>query len=100
MNSHWQSHKQLGKLSFIEEVDQAKLDALITNVNEAQTTRMNDKAKLNNQIFNVLTAEQQQQLQQKMADVEEKHRVEKNGSTHDKPHPERTIRVRFYSVGF
>lgn len=72
METHWQTHKQLAKLSFADELDQAKLDALVADAAEAHVQRLTDKANLNNAIFNVLTAEQQQQLVQKMAEFEQK----------------------------
>jgi len=72
MKSHWQSRKQLAELSFAEEVDQAKLDALIAESTEKQAQRMAEKVKLNTQIFKILTPEQQQQLQQKMAEYDQK----------------------------
>jgi len=72
MKSHWQTHKQLAKLSFADELDQAKLDTLIADATESQAQRLADRASLNNAIFNVLTAEQQQQLQEKMAKFEQK----------------------------
>lgn len=72
MKSHWQTHKQLAELSFTETVDQAKLDAIIADTTAAHEKRLADKAQLNNQIFKLLTTEQQQQLQQKMAEFEQK----------------------------
>lgn len=72
MKSHWQTHKQLAELSFADELDQARLDALIADATEAHAQRLTDKANLNSAIFNVLTAEQQQQLVQKMAEFEQK----------------------------
>ncbi len=72
MKSHWQTHKQLAKLSFAEKVDQAKLDAIIADSTAAHEKRLADRAQLNNQIFKLLTPEQQQQLQQKMAEYEQK----------------------------
>lgn len=72
MQSHWQTHKQLAKLSFADELDQAKLDALVADATEAHAQRLTDRANLNSAIFNVLTADQQQQLVQKMAEFEQK----------------------------
>lgn len=72
MRSHWQMHKQLAELSFAETVDQAKLDTIIADATAAHEKRLVDKAQLNNQIFKLLTSEQQQQLQQKMAEYEQK----------------------------
>jgi Spy/CpxP family protein refolding chaperone len=72
MKSHWQTHKQLAELSFAETVDQAKLDAIIADTTAAHEKRLADRAQLNNQIFKLLTPEQQQQLQQKMAEYEQK----------------------------
>ncbi|WP_417549211.1 Spy/CpxP family protein refolding chaperone [Methylophaga sp.] len=72
MKSHWQTHKQLAELSFAETVDQSKLDAIIADTTAAHEKRLADRAQLNNQIFKLLTPEQQQQLQQKIAEYEQK----------------------------
>jgi Spy/CpxP family protein refolding chaperone len=72
MKDGWQARKTMMQLSYAESVDQAKLDSLIAESSEAYAAKMAEKAKLNNAVFNVLTAEQQQQLQQKMADYQAK----------------------------
>lgn len=72
MKSHWQTHKQLAELSFAETIDQAKLDAIIADTTAAHEKRLAERAQLNNQIFKVLTPDQQQQLQQQMAEFEQK----------------------------
>ena len=78
MKSGWQSRKALMQLSYAESVDQAKLDDLIAESRETYAAKLADKAELNNAVFNVLTAEQQQQLQQKMAEYQAKHEAWKS----------------------
>lgn len=78
MKAGWQSRKAMMQLSYAESVDQAKLDSLIAESSEAYAARMAGKAKLNNAVFNVLTAEQQQQLQQKMAEYQAKGKAAKS----------------------
>ena len=70
MKSHWELRKQLNQLAFNDRLDQNKLEAIINEATESHADRLAKKAKLNNAIFNVLTAEQNQQLQHKMAESE------------------------------
>lgn len=72
MKSHWELRKQLNQLAFNDRLDQNKLDSLINEATESHAEKLAKKAKLNNAIFNVLTAEQKQQLQQKMTEFEQK----------------------------
>ncbi|WP_296592809.1 Spy/CpxP family protein refolding chaperone [Methylophaga sp.] len=74
MKSHWELHKQLNQLAFNDRLDQNKLEAIINEATESHADRLAKKAKLNNAIFNVLTAEQKQQLQQKMAESENRNK--------------------------
>lgn len=71
MKSHWELRKQLNQLAFTDRLDQNKLDALINQATEAHAEKLAKRAKLNNAVFNVLTDEQKQQLQQKMAAFEQ-----------------------------
>ncbi|HBX59655.1 MAG TPA: hypothetical protein DEG65_05570, partial [Methylophaga sp.] len=57
-----------------DRLDQNKLEAIINEATESHADRLAKKAKLNNAIFNVLTAEQKQQLKQKMADSENRNK--------------------------
>jgi len=70
MKAGWQSRKEMQQLSYAESVDQAKLDRLIAESSAAYADKMAEKAALNSAVFNVLTTEQQQQLQQKMAEYQ------------------------------
>lgn len=70
MKSHWELRKQLNQLAFNDRLDQNKLEAIINEATESHADRLAKKAKLNNAIFNVLTAEQKQQLKDKMGEYE------------------------------
>jgi len=72
LKSHWELQKKLNQLAFNDRLDQNKLEAIITEATESHADKIAKKAKLNNAIFNVLTAEQKQQLQDKMAEFEQK----------------------------
>ncbi|HAD32038.1 Spy/CpxP family protein refolding chaperone [Methylophaga sp. UBA4204] len=74
MKSHWELRKKLNQLAFNDRLDQNKLEAIINEATESHADRLAKKAKLNNAIFNVLTAEQKQQLKQKMADSENRNK--------------------------
>ena len=74
MKSHWELRKKLNQLAFNDRLDQNKLEAIINEATESHADRLAKKAKLNNAIFNVLTAEQKQQLQQKMAESENRNK--------------------------
>ncbi|HET8808496.1 MAG TPA: Spy/CpxP family protein refolding chaperone [Methylophaga sp.] len=78
MKAGWQMRKEMMQLSYAESVDQAKLDNLIAESSEAYADKLANKAALNSAVFNVLTAEQQQQLQQKMAAYQAKHEAHKS----------------------
>lgn len=79
MKAGWQARKAMMQLSYAESVDQAKLDSLIAESSDLYAIKLAEKAALNNAVFNVLTAEQQQQLQQKMAAHRAKHDADKSG---------------------
>lgn len=78
MKAGWQSRKAMMQLSYAESVDQAKLDSLIAESTNAYATKLAEKAELNSAVFNVLTVEQQQQLQQKMAEAQAKRDARKS----------------------
>lgn len=78
MKSGWQARKEMMQLTYAESVDQAKLDKLIAESSDAYANGLADKAKLNSDIFSVLTPEQQQQLHQKMAEFKAKPDMTKN----------------------
>lgn len=78
MKAGWQTRKEMMQLRYAESVDQAKLDSLIAEASEAYANKLADKAALNNAVFNLLTAEQQQQLQQKMAEYHTKYDAQKS----------------------
>ncbi|MEX0615535.1 MAG: Spy/CpxP family protein refolding chaperone [Methylophaga sp.] len=78
MKAGWQSRKEMMQLSYAESVDQAKLDSLIAESSAAYADKLAEKAALNSAVFNVLTTEQQQQLQQKMAAYQAKHDARKS----------------------
>ncbi len=78
MKAGWQTRKEMMQLSYAESVDQTKLDSLIAQSSEAYADKLAEKAALNSAVFNVLTAEQQQQLQQKMAAYQAKHDAHKS----------------------
>lgn len=78
MKAGWQTRKEMMQLSYAESVDQAKLDSLIAESSEAYADKLSEKAALNSAVFNVLTAEQQQQLQQKMAAYQAQHDARKS----------------------
>lgn len=73
MKAGWQTRKEMMQLSYAESVDQAKLNSLIAESSKAYADKLAEKAALNSAVFNVLTAEQQQQLQQKMAAYQAQH---------------------------
>ncbi len=74
----WHSRIEMMQLSYTESVDQAKLDNLIAESSEAYSDKLAEKAALNSAVFNVLTGEQQQQLQQKMAAYQAQHDARKS----------------------
>lgn len=78
MKSRWQVRKDMARLSYATSVDQAKLASLIESSTTSYAALMRQKAALNNSIFNVLTAEQQQHFTQKMAENQQQRHTEKN----------------------
>lgn len=78
MKAGWQSRKAMMQLSYAESVDQARLDSVIAESTDAYATKLAEKAELNSAMFNVLTTEQQQQLQQKMAEAQAKRDARKS----------------------
>lgn len=78
MKAGWQHRRDMAQLSYAESVDQAKLEALIGASSDAYAAQMVKRAALNSAMFSVLTAEQQQQFQQKMAAYQEKRQSRKN----------------------
>lgn len=78
MKAGWQSRKAMMQLSYAESVDQTKLDSLIAESTNAYATKLAEKAELNSAVFNILTVEQQQQLQQKMAEAQAKRDARKS----------------------
>jgi len=74
MKSHWELHKQLNQLAFNDRLDQNKLESIINQATESHADRLAKKVKLNNAIFNLLNSDQKQQLQQKMAESENRNK--------------------------
>ncbi len=72
MKSHWELRKKLNQLAFNDRLDQNKLEAIINDATESHAEKLAKRAKLNNAIFNVLTTEQKQQLQDKIAEYEQR----------------------------
>lgn len=78
MKAGWQHRKEMAQLSYAESVDQAKLDALIETSSESYAAQMAKRAELNSAVFGVLTPQQQQQFEQKMAAYQEKRESRKD----------------------
>lgn len=68
MKSRWQLRKQMMQLSYSDEVDQQRLDELIAASTEMHADHLADKAELQQAIYQLLDADQQQQLQQQLAE--------------------------------
>jgi len=72
MKAHWELQRKLNRLAFNDRLDQNKLGAIINDATESHAEKLAKRAKLNNAIFNVLTTEQKQQLQDKIAEYEQR----------------------------
>lgn len=65
----WQAFRQL---SFADTLDQARLDEMLENSAASFKAHARQRAELNHAIFQVLTAEQQAEIMQKMAEYRDR----------------------------
>lgn len=72
MKARWQLRKQMMQLSYSDEVDQQRLDELIEASTNMHADNLAGKAEFNQAIYQLLTDEQQQQLQQKLSEKSDK----------------------------
>lgn len=68
MQTRWQLRKQMMQLSYSDGVDQQRLNELIEASTAMHADHLAEKAHLNQAIYQLLTDEQQKQLQQKLSE--------------------------------
>jgi len=70
---YWKNKQAIHQLTQTETLNEAELEKLVDTSLQMKKQAAMDKARFHHQVFNVLTPEQQQQLQDKMAEFKKKH---------------------------